>query len=560
MRQDRDAGTVEPLQVEVPPVLVHALAHRDRGDGERDLVARACKYLRGVQPGRVAAPVGDDDSASGHGITPQHRPGLAHVALERQRRQVWRRAGGHDHRVRVERADRLRRRIDPQAQVDRLERAGVVGEEPVGDRLHTRSVRADRKLSADAVRSFEHHHVMAGGQGGCSGREPRRPGADDDDASRTSGRRRAAPSSLPPGTRVDGAPDCIVRVVVRDARLAADAPHDRAGAAGSCLVRKLRVGDQRARHPERVRGSRGDDAVRLDDIDHARGGDQRQPYPERLDVREDRALRERRRWDDQRRAEIGRRLTERDAEVVDLPGEERSHAPCGLGVRREAHADAEPGTGGADGSDDREQKTGRLGPVVVPAVERRVEELRDEVAMGGGDFDAVEAALRRTPRCLAEAVHDLLDFAAAERAWRHAKALARNRRGRESRSARRPGDLLATAVEQLHEETSAVRLYGLADPSVGGGHLGEVSRQLVRGEDSRWMGCGRLEDDQPGASARPGLVVGDEVVGGQVVVDERGLVRGRHDPVLQLDRPEPQRAEQVLKGRKPGVRSFMFQA
>src|SRR5438132_462184 len=134
-----------------------------------------------------------------------------------------------------------------------------------------------------------------------------------------------------------------------------------------------------------------------------------------------------------------------------------------------------------------------------------------EVAMGGGDFDAVEAALRRTPRCLAEAVHDLLDFAAAERAWRHAKALARNRRGRESRSARRPGDLLATAVEQLHEETSAVRLYGLADPSVGVGHLGEVSRQLVRGEDSRWMGCGRLEDDQPGASARPGLVVGDEV-------------------------------------------------
>ena len=38
--EDRDPGAIEPLEVEVAPVLVDALADRDRGDGERDVVAR----------------------------------------------------------------------------------------------------------------------------------------------------------------------------------------------------------------------------------------------------------------------------------------------------------------------------------------------------------------------------------------------------------------------------------------------------------------------------------------------------------------------------------------
>ena len=47
---------------------------------------------------------------------------------------------------------------------------------------------------------------------------------------------------------------------------------------------------------------------------------------------------------------------------------------------------------------------------------------------------------------------------------------------------------------------------------------------------------------------RAGLVVGDEVVGREVVVDERGLVRGRDDPARQLDRAEPEWVEE------PGTR------
>jgi hypothetical protein len=48
-----------------------------------------------------------------------------------------------------------------------------------------------------------------------------------------------------------------------------------------------------------------------------------------------------------------------------------------------------------------------------------------------------------------------------------------------------------------------------------------------------------------GAAHGPGLVVGHEVVGRKVVADQRRLVRGRDDPVLQLSRPQRQRGEQV---------------
>ena len=63
--EDRDAGAVEPLQVEVPPVLVDALADRDRGDGERDVVSGRRQDIGGVEARRIAAPVGDDDALPG---------------------------------------------------------------------------------------------------------------------------------------------------------------------------------------------------------------------------------------------------------------------------------------------------------------------------------------------------------------------------------------------------------------------------------------------------------------------------------------------------------------
>jgi hypothetical protein len=71
----------------------------------------------------------------------------------------------------------------------------------------------------------------------------------------------------------------------------------------------------------------------------------------------------------------------------------------------------------------------------------------------------------------------------------------------------------------------------------------------MRGEQPRGVHGGCLHHDQAGTAARAGLVVGDEVVGGEVVVDERRLVPGRHDPVRQFDGSERERAEEMLEPR-----------
>ena len=110
-------------------------------------------------------------------------------------------------------------------------------------------------------------------------------------------------------------------------------------------------------------------------------------------------------------------------------------------------------------------------------------------------------------------------------------------------------DLLAAAVQQLDEQARPVRLHGRGDTPVARGDLGQKAAERVRCEQPGRVHRRRLEHDQAGAAARAGLVVGDEVVGRQVVVDERRLVRGRDDPVLQLDRAERERAEQMLESR-----------
>ena len=101
-------------------------------------------------------------------------------------------------------------------------------------------------------------------------------------------------------------------------------------------------------------------------------------------------------------------------------------------------------------------------------------------------------------------------------------------------------------MEQLDEEPRAVRLHRRCDAPVPLDDLREVAAEGVRGEQARRVHRRRLEHDQPDAAPRPRLVVGDEVVRRQVLVDERGLVRGRDDAVLELDRTERERAEQVL--------------
>ena len=118
---------------------------------------------------------------------------------------------------------------------------------------------------------------------------------------------------------------------------------------------------------------------------------------------------------------------------------------------------------------------------------------------------------------------DPLDLLGAKRARLDLEALARDRGGRDGRRARGRRDLLAPAVEELHGKLRPVRPDGLEDTLVAGHDLLLVAGQRVGGQEPGRVHRGRLEDDEPRAAARAGLMVGDELVRRHVVVDERRL-------------------------------------
>jgi hypothetical protein len=100
-----------------------------------------------------------------------------------------------------------------------------------------------------------------------------------------------------------------------------------------------------------------------------------------------------------------------------------------------------------------------------------------------------------------------------------------------------------------------MRLHSARDPrELGDDLLAEAGERMAR-EDTRLVDRCCLEDDQTRPAPRSDLVIRDEVIRGQVVADEGRLVGGRDDPVLKLDGPKPQWAEQMIEHRKscPGT-------
>ena len=114
---------------------------------------------------------------------------------------------------------------------------------------------------------------------------------------------------------------------------------------------------------------------------------------------------------------------------------------------------------------------------------------------------------------------------------------------------------LAPAVEELHEQARAVRLHGARDAAVAVHDPVDVAGERVAGEASRRVHGRRLDDDHADAAAGPGRVVGDEVVGRQVVRDERRLVGGRDDPVGQPHGAEVERGVQRRGRHECRIRS-----
>ena len=106
-------------------------------------------------------------------------------------------------------------------------------------------------------------------------------------------------------------------MVVRDARVAADATFDLREPAGPGLRRELRIGDERARHSDGLGATLRDHAIRKDRVDDARRRDSRQDAGELLCPFDDRAVADGRRRDDADRSEIRRRVAEGERHVVD---------------------------------------------------------------------------------------------------------------------------------------------------------------------------------------------------------------------------------------------------
>jgi hypothetical protein len=256
-----------------------------------------------------------------------------------------------------------------------------------------------------------------------------------------------------------------------------------------------------------------------------------------------------------------RRRHEVDPAVVaqrarDLRALGRPHRPGRDLVRGEAHADrhAVARLGAHRGQDLAREAQARVEVAVVAvvaAIRGRSEELRGQVAVGHRDLDAVDPALATQAGARRVAGDELVDLGGGQRARLGVKARAGHRRRRDRRRPRRARDLLAPAVQQLHEQPRPVRADPLAEAAVRGRDPGQVAAERMRGEQPGRVHRGRLDEHRAGAAAGARLVVGDEVAGGQVVVDQAGLVRGRDDAIGERDRPERERLEQRGEGHRP---------
>ena len=98
---------------------------------------------------------------------------------------------------------------------------------------------------------------------------------------------------------------------------------------------------------------------------------------------------------------------------------------------------------------------------------------------------------------------------------------------------------------------------GGSDPSVPLADRGQISAQRVGREQAGRRDRHGLHDDQAGPTPGSRLLVGDKVLGRQMLVDQRGLVRGRHHPAGQLHGPHRQRAEQPLAPHRPTVLHYV---
>lgn len=244
--------------------------------------------------------------------------------------------------------------------------------------------------------------------------------------------------------------------------------------------------------------------------------------------------------------------------------------PAALGVvgGAEAHEHRRFGHGGSHGSHDVEQEPRtvleRSAELVVALVRQGRQELVNQVAVSGVNFDEVEAGLDAAAGAVGERLNELLDARGAHRDGRHVR-LERDRAGRLGNPAAAVNGSRAAAgvaAEQGAELGVGARLApGVGELDRGGGSLrvdevghaapcadlfivpdaGVAGRDAALGHDR-----GRLRHDEAGAAAGERAEVHEVPVGGHAVLLVRRVLAERRHPeaVTQGQRAEGQGAKQ----------------
>ena len=199
------------------------------------------------------------------------------------------------------------------------------------------------------------------------------------------------------------------------------------------------------------------------------------------------------------------------------------------------------------------RRVGVAAPGVVAPVRALARGTAWAGAVRGAELDPVEPRGRaRGRRQLVVAADDLLDLVRAERARLDLEALARHgRRGHGGSPRRRRSICSRPPWKSWTNSRAAGGVHGLGD-ACEALHAPRVVARRSCVPVSRPLGCTAVASMQispaPPSCAR--RVVGHEVVGRQAILDQRRLVRGRDDPVADLDRPDPQGAEEQRVGHR----------
>ena len=348
--------------------------------------------------------------------------------------------------------------------------------------------------------------------------------------------------------------------------VAADAGADVVQLAGLRLARHLGVADHRTRHADHVGLAGCDHLLGVLRLVDAAGDEHRRLDPGFHRCRERRhiGVGDRHRRRDMHRAAEPRRRAGDHVDVVQRVAERDDRLQAlgflqAFGILLVA-ADSEADDGrvidmrahrGDHFAQEAQAVLERSAIFVVALVDARIEELRRQIAMARHDLEPIQPGAAQPPRGLAIAVDHIRDHRLAHRPRHHMEALVRHRGGRvgDRRAAVLAFHDLAPRVEQLPEDLAAVLVHRLGQPPIAR-HARLRRHQHVRGVFRGLVDAGGLHDDEPGAALGARLVIGDQRIVRHAAGDQRGVVAGRENAVLDLQSADADGREQMREGSR----------